>query len=932
VAYPATGNPKTELLINGTWTDVSSYVRADPGVTITRGRADEQSRTAAQTCSLWLNNRDGRFSNRNPGGAYYGLLPRNTQVRVTAGTGDTYLRMLYYNDSGLNNVQTPDSAALSITGDTEWRFDIQPHSWRPHSTGLLIASKWDATGNQRSWAVWLTPDGYLVVRWSVDGTNTNAVQSQSTATVPAASGRLSIKVTLDVDNGAAGNTVAFYTASTIGGSYTQLGASVITAGTTSIFDSTAAVVLGTGASNTGIFSAFDGYGGKVYAFQLYSGIAGVVKANPDFSAWSVGDTSKADAAGNTWTIVGTARITTDRLRFWGELSTLPQRWDKSQTDIYVPVTASGQIRRLSQGASPLRSPLYRRISRTSGVYAYWPLEDGSTSTTAANVITNSKPATVTAVTFAGDTTLPGADGSLVFTGSTSKVVSPLVTGTNTGTLSFVFYVKLPSMPAAQADLMTLYTNGTAKKIVIGLDAANWRTDFYDADNASLDSFSTAAATVLPVNQWIGVNLLLQTSGGNVSWSQRWHVVATETVLGIGPRTYAGSPGVMTGFSLAASTSASYQTGAFSHIMFANTDVDFDTVAFVRASNAFATETAVTRFVRLCGEESVPFEVWGKDPDSESMGYQTTSTLMDLLYDCADADGGMVSDARDNLALVYRTRIDLENRHDVTLSYSSAHLAEVPEPTEDDQGITNDVTVRRPNGSVANYTVDSGSMSTLASPNGIGRYATDVTKNLSTDDRLPAMAQWLAFVGTWDDARYPNLTVGLHRSVFTANTTLTGQVMAANLGDTVTLSGLPSFVSYDDVLLLVQGYTETLGKYLWTLTLNTTPAGPYRLPYASSDDFVPRADASNTVLNAAVTSSATSIGLKTTTGQLWVTTAANPAEFPFNIKVAGEVMTVTAIVGTSSPQTATVTRSVNGVVKAQVINAPIYLSQPSYVSA
>ena len=54
----------------------------------------------------------------------------------------------------------------------------------------------------------------------------------------------------------------------------------------------------------------------------------------------------------------------------------------------------------------------------------------------------------------------------------------------------------------------------------------------------------------------------------------------------------------------------------------------------------------------------------------------------------------------------------------------------------------------------------------------------------------------------------------------------------------------------------------------------------------------------------------------TAGNLWITTAGFPSMFPFDINVAGERITVTAITGSSTPQTFTVTRAVNGVSKAQ----------------
>jgi hypothetical protein len=63
----------------------------------------------------------------------------------------------------------------------------------------------------------------------------------------------------------------------------------------------------------------------------------------------------------------------------------------------------------------------------------------------------------------------------------------------------------------------------------------------------------------------------------------------------------------------------------------------------------------------------------------------------------------------------------------------------------------------------------------------------------------------------------------------------------------------------------------------------------------------------------------------------VTTAAYPAEFPFGATCEGEDVTVTAITGSSSPQTFTVTRSVNGVVKAHSAGADLSLTDPTYLA-
>jgi hypothetical protein len=82
------------------WTDISSYVRFNPGIRVTTGRLDESSTTAPGTGTLTLDNRDGRFSRTNAAGPYYGQLTRNTPIWVTvdAGLGAYDLIRMYVNE------------------------------------------------------------------------------------------------------------------------------------------------------------------------------------------------------------------------------------------------------------------------------------------------------------------------------------------------------------------------------------------------------------------------------------------------------------------------------------------------------------------------------------------------------------------------------------------------------------------------------------------------------------------------------------------------------------------------------------------------------------------------------------------------------------------------------------------------------------------
>lgn len=82
---------QVEMWVNGEWIDITSYVmvRDNNGrITITYGLRDEGSQTEQSRSTLPLKNQDGRFTRRNPTGPYYGLIGRNTPVRISVPDGN----------------------------------------------------------------------------------------------------------------------------------------------------------------------------------------------------------------------------------------------------------------------------------------------------------------------------------------------------------------------------------------------------------------------------------------------------------------------------------------------------------------------------------------------------------------------------------------------------------------------------------------------------------------------------------------------------------------------------------------------------------------------------------------------------------------------------------------------------------------------------
>ena len=71
-----------EILLNGTWTDITSFIYQRNPIVITTGRPDESSQVNPSQMTLTLNNRDSRFTPGNTAGAYFPYITRNIQIRV----------------------------------------------------------------------------------------------------------------------------------------------------------------------------------------------------------------------------------------------------------------------------------------------------------------------------------------------------------------------------------------------------------------------------------------------------------------------------------------------------------------------------------------------------------------------------------------------------------------------------------------------------------------------------------------------------------------------------------------------------------------------------------------------------------------------------------------------------------------------------------
>jgi hypothetical protein len=212
-------------------------------------------------------------------------------------TVETFLLL---NGVSPGRARSGDVPAFGIVGDIDLRIEAALDDWTPAASSSLMSKSMTA-GNQISWRFTVLTSGMLRLAWSANGSTVLSADSTVAPTV-ANGAALWVRATLDVDNGAAGRTIIFYT-SPDGVTWTQLGATVTQAGVTSIFDGTAAINIGSRDSGT-----LDRMAGKVYYAEIRSGINGTIIANPDFTAEPVGTTIFADSLGNVWQVIPPAVI------------------------------------------------------------------------------------------------------------------------------------------------------------------------------------------------------------------------------------------------------------------------------------------------------------------------------------------------------------------------------------------------------------------------------------------------------------------------------------------------------------------------------------------------------------------------------------------------------------------------------------------------
>lgn len=233
------------------------------------------------------------------------------------------------------------------------------------------------------------------------------------------------------------------------------------------------------------------------------------------------------------------------------------------------------------------------------------------------------------------------------------------------------------------------------------------------------------------------------------------------------------------------------------------------------------------------------------------------------------------------------------------------------PDPDDQNVYNDITATRQDGGQARFVQETGPLNVgdpAVDPDAIGVYdGGDVTINVAEDEQLADQAAWRVHLGTVEEERYPLVRIDL-----AANPDLADEMTELGVGDRMTIANPPEWLPPETIQLIAEGGTETIGLYDWDVVLNASAGTPWTVAQAAAlEDSTAgpnnpnRADTSDCHLVAAVNSAATSFVVHTPPDSVfdrapWIIStgpaaAPNllPAQFPFDVRLGGENVRVTA---------------------------------------
>src|SRR5690606_4337799 len=374
--------------------------------------------------------------------------------------------------------------------------------------------------------------------------------------------------------------------------------------------------------------------------------------------------------------------------------------------------------------------------------------------------------------------------------------------------------------------------------------------------------------------------------------------------------------------------------AWGHVVLGNANALWDAETngkLARLVSAYNGERAADRIQRLCDEEDLLLHITDSGL-SARMGPQRTKGLLELLDECANAEDAIMYDsygvAPNNYYnhVMWRSLGTLWNQAPkMTLDYEAGHISPPLDVIIDDRGAVNDMTIQQDGGTARKY-VD---MDGPAGVDAIGRYSASKTLNLYELAPLEPRAACEVRKGTVIEPRIGAVTVNV-----TINDELRYPCEQIYPGDFIEVVNLPRRVTPDPIKLMVVGVQEHITESMRLFTFITVPGSVYDMGHTwgnSATDMFARADLTDSTVatDGFVTGTDTALVVDVPTVP-WTT---DPADLPFDVRVAGAVLTVTDVSPVVDGQQGFIVSTTvkNGVVKELPVGARVQIEPGAYAA-
>jgi hypothetical protein len=496
--------------------------------------------------------------------------------------------------------------------------------------------------------------------------------------------------------------------------------------------------------------------------------------------------------------------------FTGYVNEWPVEWDGTDAYARTTVTASSRLSRLGLRAE-MRSIVEEAILADSPS-AYYTLGEPADSTRANDSSGNGADP----LTLAGDSSLPVVFGNAIGPGTDGLTAAEFAGGqylarqldVTTSEVTFETFFRVEASAGASVLFSLTYASGGT--VIVSLNASGfivaelWNGSFTTMTGA-ISLFDETHHVALSVN---GANWTVYVDG----------VATAPTAVGF---LLTGAYTLQLGHSSAAASSgATSLTGVLAH--WAMFDAALTTqIAFqsVWGLTGFAGDTTDARLERYADLAGIPSAEVDAETGQTTMAHVDTTgqQIVEMLRKVETTEGGVLYDERDGTLTLHNRAHRYVVSSSFTLNMAEQEVEADYTPKYDRTGLLNDVTATNVGSTVTARKSDTDSIDDYGLAAGTIETASD------DPDQPLNLASWLVYKNATPRERVPSLTVDALAQV--GKTPNCSAVLAATLGDKITVSNRPTQAAASSVDYFIEGWTYVIGPESFTVTWNLSPSSP-----------------------------------------------------------------------------------------------------------